>query len=145
VSVGRPASRRVEGANSDPRTLTLVPFFLHELRCDTNSRFRRFETSPIVTIDKQTQVRPPVSSTQSAPILGKGQPESEYTTAQSMLPKKRQRYRDNRDLVLEILQTTVSIISDVNNLLPVGVGAITSKLLDNVQVMASCYNMSFPD
>jgi hypothetical protein len=132
----------MEATKPDPRTLRSVLFLLHCLQPGINNHLRRLKTSPIVTIDRQTQVRPPLESSQSAPVAGESPLTSTYIPAKLMLQsqgRKTKIYRDNRDFVLEILQTAVGIISDDNGpLSPVG-GAIISKLLQNVQVMSSCY------
>jgi hypothetical protein len=49
------------------------------------------------------------------------------------LLKKAKKYQDNRELVLEILQTAVAVVGSVDGLLPVG-GAIISKVLQSIQV-----------
>jgi hypothetical protein len=58
------------------------------------------------------------------------------TPVQSMLPlvsKKEKIYRDNRDVVLEILQAAVRVVGDVGGLVPVG-GAIICQILKSIQV-----------
>jgi hypothetical protein len=53
-----------------------------------------------------------------------------------MLPlvsKKEKKYRDNREVGLEILQAAVDVVGDAGGFLPVG-GAIISKVLQSIQV-----------
>jgi hypothetical protein len=70
-----------------------------------------------------------------------------YVPAEEMLPlvgEKEKKYREYRDVCLEILKTVVGLIGSIGGALPAG-GAFVSQFLQNIQVITSCNSSSLPN